>query len=885
MRTRITVIGLLIAIWLAFFAKLLFTQQQFGFRDTAHFYYPLFHWQQSELNASRLPLWNPYENLGTPSMAEASSCLFYPGKILFYLPFRFDLNFKLFVALHFLIASGFMYVLGRRWKCSPAAALLAAIAYTYGGFVLFQSSNVVYLISAAWLPCGMLALEATIRERSFRWGALFAVVMAFMVLCGDAQLAYNLGLIATLYAGLRWLRGCDEHSNPERPLTKWRTAFRYMTLLGFSGSLAFCLAAIQVLPSMQLGANSNRSSFRQPRSVYEAFSADNSDSTWDNIRAGIFGHPDAGLHHEQIYQFSIAPWQVAELLWPNASGKLFPANQRWTEVIPTRNRLWTTTLYGGILPMVLCLAFFRLRRLWSIRRGNIRRTWLQWLCVLAAIASLGRYGLGWLVAEIAYNGFGVHPSELPIGNPVGGLYWLLVVTLPTYSMFRYPAKLFLIVCFGVSILAGKNMDIAVRHPGLRRRAQAWLAGYLALTLLLLVGILATRSQWPTWFDQIQPNSILGPFDAVGSANTIAWGCLQTFLICSVTWLLLKNVQATGRSKVLATVVAFTAIDLLVANYGTLMSAPEIGTAVRPSSQSVPERYYRIGSRSWVPQHWREMGSERRMTELRDWERSTHGVKYPLLDQRASVDLNSSLRLCDYYVLKLVLQSHWHNKTGQRSLPREFLSAIGVQHIVQSDQSQTGRTNAEELVLNPANERAFMVHDVSKLDELRTSNFNAMVKRTQKIWLQNTGLLDVRKRAVIEVPAGFALPALVAPSAKSSTACKIVDYQALQVRVHVQSDAEGLLVLTDNYYPGWQASLHDAQGQHIRNLQIVRTNRVMRGVFVPAGEHFVKFHFVPTRFYLGAILSSFAWLTTFCLTGVMLVNKRRQTRPTTTRSGS
>ncbi len=50
-----------------------------GFRDGAHFYGPLFEYLRSELVAGRLPLWNPYENLGQPLAANPTTMLFYPG--------------------------------------------------------------------------------------------------------------------------------------------------------------------------------------------------------------------------------------------------------------------------------------------------------------------------------------------------------------------------------------------------------------------------------------------------------------------------------------------------------------------------------------------------------------------------------------------------------------------------------------------------------------------------------------------------------------------------------------------------------------------------------------------------------------------------------------
>src|SRR4051812_18805915 len=68
------------------FGPALVTDRSFATRDAAHFYYPLFEWCCREWAAGRVPLWNPYENCGIPVLADTTSSLFYPGKLLFLLP-------------------------------------------------------------------------------------------------------------------------------------------------------------------------------------------------------------------------------------------------------------------------------------------------------------------------------------------------------------------------------------------------------------------------------------------------------------------------------------------------------------------------------------------------------------------------------------------------------------------------------------------------------------------------------------------------------------------------------------------------------------------------------------------------------------------------------
>lgn len=140
----------------------------------------------------------------------------------------------------------------------------------------------------------------------------------------------------------------------------------------------------------------------------------------------------------------LRPWRLAELVWPNVSGRQYPIHRRWLEVIPAEGRVWTPTLYMGLFPLVLALS--RLR----FRRGPIYERWLTWVAVLATVASFGYYGLGWLLAECRVDS--------GVGGPFGGLYWLMNLLLPGYLRFRYPAKLLVLAALAVSVLAAKGWD-------------------------------------------------------------------------------------------------------------------------------------------------------------------------------------------------------------------------------------------------------------------------------------------------------------------------------------------------------------------------------------------------------------------------------------------
>jgi hypothetical protein len=88
----------------------------------------------------------------------------------------------------------------------------------------------------------------------------------------------------------------------------------------------------------------------------------------------------------------------------------------------------------------------------------------------------------------------------------------------------------------------------------------------------------------------------------------------------------------------------------------------------------------------------------------------------------------------------------------------------------------------------------------------------------------------------------------------------------QVVIKTHSLSDGYLFLSDNYYPGWKAFV---DGQETK---IYRANYTFRAVFVPEGEHEVKFLFQPQSFRVGLMISTMTILILGGLGGWNFVKK-------------
>jgi len=73
---------------------------------------------------------------------------------------------------------------------------------------------------------------------------------------------------------------------------------------------------------------------------------------------------------------------------------------------------------------------------------------------------------------------------------------------------------------------------------------------------------------------------------------------------------------------------------------------------------------------------------------------------------------------------------------------------------------------------------------------------------------------------------------------------IIYYSPNEIQVQVYMDEPGFLVLSENYYPGWKAT------DNGKEIEIYRTNYILRSVYLDKGQHTVKFIYNPVSFRFG-----------------------------------
>lgn len=89
-----------------------------------------------------------------------------------------------------------------------------------------------------------------------------------------------------------------------------------------------------------------------------------------------------------------------------------------------------------------------------------------------------------------------------------------------------------------------------------------------------------------------------------------------------------------------------------------------------------------------------------------------------------------------------------------------------------------------------------------------------------------------------------------------------------VRQHVHACAEGYAVLADAWYPGWQVSVDGALATPLRAFGFLRS------VHVPAGDHLIEWRYRPASVRFGGTVSALALLVSLIVLGGNPGNRRR-----------
>ena len=308
------------------FADIIFAGRAFYLRDASRAVFPLRSVVRTIVGGGEFPFWNPYISAGQPAAANPSYALFYPPAWLALIGSA-KTGFSLHYLFHIYLAGIGMYLLLRALGLAPPASLFGALSLAMSSWFLSVTDLLPNFFTAAWWPLILLFARRLFTKPNRRDFAIAAILCAMQAVIGEPVALLETWLLIAIVAAL----------------ARGRKAIPLFFALGATAAV---LASVQLVPAMDLLADSSRS---------RGFSFDLA-ATW-----------------------SFPPARAIELLLPDFFGTMQNAGDAWwgMALYPDKGFPYILSIYSGIAVFVLAIAGVLARvRGWKLALATVAASYL-----------------------------------------------------------------------------------------------------------------------------------------------------------------------------------------------------------------------------------------------------------------------------------------------------------------------------------------------------------------------------------------------------------------------------------------------------------------------------------------------------------------------------
>ncbi len=406
------------------------------------------------------------------------------------------------------------------------------------------------------------------------------------------------------------------------------------------------------------------------------------------------------------------------------------------------------------------------------------------------------------------------------------LYTPFYLLVPGFGIFRSQERAAFVFSFAMAILAGYGTSALFRSlPGLaRKRLRIFNWGLVLAAFASLVLVLFFLYGWAQ--AGLAPDSPFGPM-----LNRAV--LLTMFLLLAAGCIYAGQRNSVGMQTLMAVTVLVIVFDLFTVNWQKNFQAT-----------SPLEEY---GPRALLASIQADRGSFRVYNEWRL--PGNYGVMYEVEDIGGA----SPLRLSRYedFVTALPMERLWQ--------------LMNVKYVITWRGALVPET--ELLYEEPAGEDMTYLHRLQEYLPRAWVVYRAeAVTGEEALDLLADPDFDPLEMVILEEELDLTMAGEARPS---EATVLILEREPTRMALQAQLVEDGILVLSEIYYPGWQAYV---DGQQAR---ILRANYALRAVELEAGSHRVELVYDPLSVKVGYVVSAGALMIVLCLVAWTVMRRRSQ----------
>lgn len=815
--------------------------------------YPFLVQAVDTLRHGEWPLWNPLILMGHPAAADPLAQPFYPVFKVLGLLFEPARGFALSLWIHIVVAAVLTYGFLRTLHTTRRGAIVGAFTYALSGYLITWLEMRHRTSTLAWLPGVLWAYELAIQRRSAGIAALAGGIFGVAILGGQFQFVITFGIVLGLYALLRTaMLYTDGARRPWWPIPA----------LGITAVLGSMVGAIQLLPAVEFLTLSHRvvsEGLSDPLPLQHLITL---------IVPDFFGNPSVTTQYWGVSNFNedtIYAGIVALLLAGLAP--LYARRRRLAVGLAAITLILVYVIVGG--PGVQLLSTVP-----GVKYASLHRSASILPLLIAALAALtvssDRVDFrGAILAGAVVAGLGAAALWLDWGG-ARSTHWTTI---------RWPViRAGILLVTAIVLLAARS-----RLPRHTTSTEWALIGLVIVDLYAFGGtynpagpiedLMPATPSITHLQEQAAPYRVVSlqtDGDPLFGPNVLSvFGIADAGGYSSLVSEKLKQLVAAGDPKENATdigqylklnpnIVFFSApserlLDLLNAGYvaspdpldydqiraevvvdSCAGQTPEITTA-HPAAGTFTVRSTAI-NRLDLRFHLLDSEPAGALT-VRMWRGADRGQL--ILEERVeAASLNEAQPTTLYFAQETDAPGTtylWEVASSE--------SAPATGTTLCTDESGTPAVS----VYGAGWEQTFThgeVHIYRRLAPLPRAYVLYAAEHIEDDTVAVRRLLskefDVRNTAITAnattLPAQTDVPA---------TPADIVAYENARVVIRATARQRGLLILGDQFHPGWQVSVDGTPAE------VLRVNHILRGVILPSSEHEVEFRFAPAALQTGA----------------------------------